>query len=134
MSRTLANSERTAALHDRQTYRNEAQYDHEYLSSNLVQGILSQIVAEGSDVSQDALSSVISILDQSDGSTSREQILMEFPDRRGEVDYILDRLRYYCLTLEAEMKGEKIIGLHPNGEQAARRGYEADRTRKAVLN
>jgi hypothetical protein len=134
MSRTPANSERTPALHSQQTYDTRSQYEHEYLSSDLVQGMLSQIVAESDEVTRGLIDEIIDTLDQTDGSVSREHILMEHSEQREVTSRALDRLRYYCLTLESAKGDETIVGLHPNGKQAARRGYEADRTRKAVLD
>lgn len=134
MSRNPAASERTPTLHDQQTYEQATQHEHEYLDSDLVQGVLSQIVNENSDVSNDLVTELVELLDQSDGSLTEEEILMQFPDRRGPADRTLSQFAYYCLTLEAEHEGETIIGLHPNGKQAARRGYETDRTRRAVLD
>lgn len=134
MSRTPASSERTPALHSQQTYDTTSQYEHECLNSNLVQGMLNQIVTESDKVTEELISGIVGMLDQADGSLSREQILMEHSEQREMTSRALDRLRYYCLTLESAKGDETIVGLHPNGKQAARRGYEADRTRKAVLD
>jgi hypothetical protein len=96
--------------------------------------MLNQIVTESDKVTEELISGIVGMLDQADGSLSREQILMEHSEQREMTSRALDRLRYYCLTLESAKGDETIVGLHPNGKQAARRGYEADRTRKAVLD
>ncbi|EMA23953.1 hypothetical protein C435_03503 [Haloarcula marismortui ATCC 33799] len=133
MSRQFTSTERTAVLYNRRNYSASSEYNHDYIGSDLIQGMLTQIGEEDTPASEEIAQQIMAGLDQIDGGVTREEILSQFPGERDAADRALSRLKYYRLILEGEQQGKTIIGLHPGEKEAARKGYEADRTRKAAL-
>jgi len=122
-------------MHRRRTYERKSDFEHDYLDSDLVQGVLGQIAEEEPKVTRDIVDEIIEMLDGTvDELVTKKDVLSEFPNRREAADNALFAMDYYLLIQEGKFRGDTIVGLHPDGKQAARKGYERDQTRRTACH